>query len=99
MSKCDMCGTELKWVGSMRDGKLECQFCKIFDNLPLEPSEREVPQFVNAVPGRFVWNDTKSGLVVCPSCGALHYFATLPFDQTTNSAYCNLCDTWSVSAL
>lgn len=47
MSKCEQCGEELVWVGSMQDGKLECPNCLDndlwadggFDDVAMQPME------------------------------------------------------------
>jgi len=46
--KCDKCGTDMFWHGSMRDGYMACGYCQLiadFDSLPMP----EV-QILNAQP-------------------------------------------------
>jgi len=33
--KCDKCGSDMRWVGSMRDGHMNCQVCEYAEQLPV----------------------------------------------------------------
>jgi len=90
MAICNSCGSELKWVGSMRDGKLDCSFCRIFDNLPELPQA----QYENVAPMMFrrVPNQSEP-CVECPACGYEHTLASIR--RVGANVQCGDCGLWA----